>query len=373
MMSKPILIYFNPDCFTQVDDTVLRYLTSEFTVVWFYMYESIYANEMRYGPQKAKEYAEKYGISLEIVDPKVRRRNPKNLLFYWKVARKINRYKPDIVYACSVFPFWMLTYRFIKCKNKVFGVHDAVRHSYKNNRALQWMNDQKEKWFKRFPQLLTFSTSQHDLLKERHGCESDMVGMSFKSFGKSDKIPKPISEGVKLLFFGSIILYKGLDLLIQALEELRVAGVNNISLTIAGKGAFWEDCKPLIKTQEMYNLQVRFIENEEIPDLMSSHHFLVLPYRDVTQSGPLFTALGYGLPVIAPKMGSFIDVFNNDAAVFYSEGGLKDALTKVSKMDNHHYELLRNAVACIRENYTEEKIAQNYIKAFKKNLNEIIK
>ena len=196
-----------------------------------------------------------------------------------------------------------------------------------------------------------------------------MVGMSFKSFGESDKTPEPIIEGVKLLFFGSIILYKGLDLLILALEELKATGVNNISLTIAGKGAFWEDCKPLIKTPEMFNLQVRFIENEEIPDLMSTHHFLVLPYRDVTQSGPLVAALGYGLPVIAPKMGSFMDVFNDETAILYPEGGLKDALTKVSQMDTYHYELLKEAVAGMRENYTEERIAQNYIKAFKKNLN----
>ena len=362
---KPTLVYFNSDCFTDTDVTVLRYLSNEFQVVWFYLYESLFANEMRYSPLIVKDYAEKYGITLEVVDPKVRRRSPKNLYFYWKIARKINSYKPDIVYCCSIFPFWMLTYRFIKCPNKVFGVHDAVRHSYKKNRSLQWMNNQKEKWFKCFPLLLTFSASQHDLLKQVHGYDSEMVGMSFKCFGKSSNTPSPIETGIKLLFFGSIILYKGLDLLINALEELRTEGINNLTLTIAGKGAFWKDCQPLIKTTELYKLKVRFIENDEIPDLMSSHHFLVLPYRNVTQSGPLVTALGYGLPVIAPELGSFLDYFDNKTAILYPQGALKESLRCVSTMTQREYQTIRNNLAIVRENYTEERIAQNYIRAFK--------
>lgn len=364
-MPKQTLVYFNPDCFTQVDDTVLCYLTNDFKVVWFYLYESLQAKDMRYNPKKAKEYADKYGIILEIVDPKMRRRNPLNILYYWKIAKKINDYKADIVYACSIFPFWMLTFRFIKCKNKVFGVHDAVRHTYKNNPALQWMNNQKEKWFKRFPLLLTFSPSQQKLLKTVYGFDSKMVGMSFKSFGESTKKPVVIDNRVNLLFFGSIIHYKGLDLLISALEKLREEGYDNLSLTIAGKGSYWEDCKPLIKTPQMYNLQVRFIGNDEIPDIMCTHHFLVLPYRNVTQSGPLVTALGYGLPVIAPSMGSFMDYFDEESAIFYQQGELTEALRRVSRMSSSQYDELRINVAKVRENYTEERIAQNYIQAFK--------
>lgn len=365
MQKKPILVYFNQDCYTDTDVTVLRYLTSDFQVVWFYLYESLFEKEMRYNPILAKDYADKYGIKIEIIDPQVRRRNPKNLYFYWRLAKKINSYNPDIVYACSIFPFWMLTFRFIKCKNKVFGVHDAVRHSYKNNRSLQWMNNQKEKWFHRFPKLLTFSPSQHALLKEIHGYESDMVGMSFKSFGSSDKTPPPINEGIKLLFFGSIILYKGLDILIKTLEELRADGVNNLTLTIAGKGPYWDDCKSAIKTKEMYNLRVRFIENDEIPDLMCSHHFLVLPYRNVTQSGPLLTAIGYGLPVIAPRMGCFIDYLDEDSAILYEQGELRSALAHVSHIDSLQYDKIKKADAEIRNDYSEERIACNYIEAFK--------
>ena len=89
----------------------------------------------------------------------------------------------------------------------------------------------------------TLSKSQHDLLLDSYGIESEMVGMSYKYYGPSQlKIPH-ISNGFKLLFFGSINLYKGLDILIEALEKLRTQGINNLSLTIAGKGDYWDICK----------------------------------------------------------------------------------------------------------------------------------
>ncbi len=364
MDKKPVLIYYNHDCFTQVDDTVLCHLTHDFKVIWFYQYESMNKKIMRYNPEKAKLYAERNGITLEVVDPRMRLRDPRNILFYRNVAKKINEYNPDIVYNCDPFLFWSFCFRRIKCNKKVLGIHDVSLHSYKNTKSSRIIQFVKEYWLKRFKYILTFSNNQHDLLNQRFGKESYMVGMSYKSFGGSSIVAPPIDTGVKLLFFGSINEYKGLDLLIKALEELRVEGVNNLTLSIAGRGSSWTECESLIKTPDMYNLQVRFIENNEIPDLMCSHHFIVLPYKNATQSGPLVTALGYGLPVIAPSYGCFTDIFDEDSAVLYQQGELKDALWRVSQMSEDSYIQLRNKVDSKRADYSEEKIAANYIYAF---------
>ena len=371
MDDKPTLVYYSQDCYTQVDDTVLSHLTSDFRVIWFYLFESLRAKSMRYNPMKAQDYADKYGLTLEIVDPKMRRRNPCNILFYKDLAVRINSYNPDIVYACEVFPFWMLTYRYIKCNNKVYGIHDVLPHYEKANFIKRRILKKKEQYIKqKFKHIVTFSKNQQILLKEHFGKDSDMVGMSYKYFGESKLTPPPFEQGFKILFFGNISYYKGLDLLIKALEELKSEGVNNLQLTIAGKGEAWAECQPLIKSLELYNLQVRFIENEEIPDLMSSHHFIVLPYRSATQSGPLVAALGYGVPVVAPSFGCFTDTVNNDTAVLYEQGNLKDALRKVSQMTKSEYERMKEAMDLLREQYSEESIAANYIKTFKKVLDK---
>lgn len=361
---KPRLVYFNPDCYTQVDDTVLHHLTAVYDVIWFYLYESLKSDNMRYDPQKASSYASRHGITLEVVDPKMRRRNPGNLSFFRAIADKINSYDPDIVYSCDIIPFWALTYRHIECKNKVFGVHDVKIHSYKFNLSKYFIHFVKTRLIKRIPYLFTFSKGQHDLLKDLYGKESAMVGMSCKSFGESHIIPLPIDRQVRLLFFGGISRYKGLDLLISSLEQLRNEGITNLFLTIAGQGESWPDCAPLIKTKEMYDLNIRFIRNDEIPDLMNSCHFLVLPYRNASQSGPLVTALGYGLPVIAPDYGCFTEMYDRNTAVLYPDGGLKQALKEVSAITPEAYDKMKAAVRTLRELYSEENVAKAYIKAF---------
>lgn len=367
MTAKPTLVYFNPDYFSQVDDTVLHYLTKDFHVVWFYLYESLQAKSMRYNPEKAMDYADKYGITLEVVDPQMRRRNPKIVMFYYNVAKKINKYNPDVVYSCDIL-FWSVGRFVIRTKYKVFGIHDAKGHETKLTLFGHIIKHLSRSCRRNMDYFLTFSPNQHDLFKEITKKESKMVGMSYKSFGVSTKTPPQINNGVKILFFGIIGYYKGLDLLIDAIEELNREGVTNLSLTIAGKGDFWKECQLKIKTPSLYSLMVRFIQNDEIPDLMSSHHFLVLPYRSATQSGPLVTALGYGLPIVAPRFGCFTEVYSDSTAILYQSGDLKNALRKASSLTMADYTQLKNSVMVLKEKYSEDTIARNYINAFKEIL-----
>ena len=120
----------------------------------------------------------------------------------------------------------------------------------------------------------------------------------------------------------------------------------------------------------MYNLQVRFIENNEIPDLMSTHHFLVLPYRDATQSGPLATAVAYELPVIAPNFGCFSETYTTESAMLYSQGNLVEALKRVAVITNEEYQYMKIACKKVKEANSEERIAENYIRCFNRLMNK---
>lgn len=362
---KKTIVYLNPDCFADTDLTVLKHLTKEFRVIWYYIHESKKTNN-QITVEHAMQYAQAAGIEICVRDPKCRLRSYKNLLFYANIAREINKISPDAVFHCNRNPYWCLAVKFIlKCKCVILGVHDAQAHT--RNKTISSYLDTSTRGLsiKVHRHFVTFSKGQQLLFKEVYGNDSCLVGMSCKDFGKSTLELKPISEGIKLLFFGGIHEYKGLDLLVSSLEKLRAKGIANLFLTIAGNGDSWKKCKNLIQTQEMYNLQIRFIGNNEIPDLMSSHHFLVLPYRDATQSGPLATAVAYELPVIAPDFGCFSETYSHDSAILYPQGHLDEALTKASKLTEGEYVAMKEACKKVKVANGEERIAQNYIDCFK--------
>lgn len=361
---KRTIVYLNQDCYTDTDLTVLKHLTKDFHVVWFYIHESIKTSN-KITIEQAVEYAKKYDIDIHVKDPRMRYRNPKNLLFYFRIAKEINKIVPDVVFHCLRDPYWSLAVKFVlQCENVVLGIHDAQTHSYKMTLSRILEKYSKGLSIKVHRQFVTFSSNQQKLFKHIYGKESSMVGMSCKDFGKSCMHVPSITHGIKLLFFGTINEYKGLDLLISAMEQLRSQGVSNLVLTIAGRGSSWSACKLLIKTQKMYNLQVRFIDNNEIPDLMSSHHFLVLPYRDATQSGPLATAVAYELPVIAPNFGCFSETYTTESAMLYSQGNLVEALKRVAVITNEEYQNMKIACKKVKEANSEERIAENYIHCF---------
>lgn len=357
------IVYLNPDCFTDTDLTVLKHLAKQFDVVWYYIHESAKDNKLT--EKEAEEYACTYGIKLKVVDPKVRNRSLKNIKFFFNIAAEINKINPDLVFHCERSPYWAFAIKLkLRCKNVILGIHDAKSHSYSLSVSKFLELATKDYTLHVHKYFATFSSGQKELFKKEYHKDSYMVGMSCKYFGDSSLIREDISKGVKLLFFGSINKYKGLDLLISALEQLRSEGIENITLTIAGRGSYWDVCKQLIKTQEMYNLQIRFVDNAEIPDLMSSHHFLVLPYRDATQSGPLATSVAYELPVIAPNFGCFSDTYSNESAFLYEPGNLMEALRKVSRMSEDQYEEMVKCCKDVKLRNSEEAIAENYVQYF---------
>jgi len=122
----------------------------------------------------------------------------------------------------------------------------------------------------------------------------------------------------KLLFFGRIRRNKGLDLLLRAARQLSGGGY---TITIAGEPAdrdyFATEIVPLIEQARAAGVRIelldRFIGDDEVGPLFRSHGALVLPYTQefVAQSGVLFMALAYELPVIASEVGGLRDVFED--------------------------------------------------------------
>lgn len=113
-----------------------------------------------------------------------------------------------------------------------------------------------------------------------------------------------------LLFFGNIDTYKGLDLLVDAVTQLHKSGIK-LRLLIAGYVKecpdYWEPIKERIDTGLGPSVicHLGFIPDELVERYFKAADVLVMPYRSIFQSGVLFMAFRFGLPVIATDVGAF--------------------------------------------------------------------
>jgi len=135
-----------------------------------------------------------------------------------------------------------------------------------------------------------------------------------------------------ILFFGRIKPYKGLEYLLSAFQEL-LAKDANYRLIIAGepmKGCekYWKEIRQTINGSDIRDRIVRrfeFIPDEQIELYFKAADALVLPYKNISQSGVLFLAYRFGTPVIAADVGSFReDIIEGRTGFLYRPGDTAD-------------------------------------------------
>ncbi|HEY5053435.1 MAG TPA: glycosyltransferase family 4 protein [Solirubrobacterales bacterium] len=122
----------------------------------------------------------------------------------------------------------------------------------------------------------------------------------------AEEKPLPVelegAEGPVILFFGLLRPYKGLDTLLQAFRE-----VEGAELWIVGNPRM--DVEPLrrpaAEAPGRVRFLTRFVEDAEIPAIFRRADVLVLPYRDIEQSGVLYTGLAFGKPMVLTDVGGF--------------------------------------------------------------------
>ena len=117
-----------------------------------------------------------------------------------------------------------------------------------------------------------------------------------------------------ILFFGRIKPYKGLEYLIAAFHILarRSASYRLIIVGRLEEGCeqYWESIQKEI--QEYFEagrvtLRIEFIPDSETEVYFKASDVLILPYKEIFQSGVIFLGYSFGLPAIIADVGSLKD------------------------------------------------------------------
>jgi len=136
------------------------------------------------------------------------------------------------------------------------------------------------------------------------------------------------NDGFVFLLFGHIRAYKRIPEAIRAFSA-----VQSLDATFVVAGTLADDDLALeiaaaVAEDPRVKLIARRISDDEIADLHLAADAAVFAYRDVFSSGALLLALSYGLPVVAPAVGTAAEIVLPAALIAFGEGGLTSALNE---------------------------------------------
>jgi glycosyltransferase involved in cell wall biosynthesis len=178
------------------------------------------------------------------------------------------------------------------------------------------------------------------------------------------------AEGPVILSFGVIRPYKGIDVLLRAF-----AAVEGAELWIVGRplGADLPELHRLAAAAPgPVRMLTRFVPDSEVPAIMRRADIVALPYRDVDQSGVLYTALAFGKPIVASAVGGFGEVLQGHGAGRLVAPGdpnaLAAALRELLSQPAERARLGEAALAAARGPYSWDSIAARTLDLYRQVL-----
>lgn len=272
----------------------------------------------------------------------------------WSFQRYLRRNGIDVVF-CTMEHLWdIFVTKAIKKGGALYllTVHDATRHPGEDQRWRRWLLS-RDIADSDGALVLTKSVGQ-SLAKNYHYPAERTYLSTLGHFGHSSREqPRQLPRGrpVRLLFFGRILKYKGLDLLLEALPLLR-AEFPELLLEIWGEG----DLSPyheLLQRIPGVRVENRWIAEHEMAGIFENTDLAVLPYREASQSGVVATAFAVGMPCVAtPIPGLREQISDGETGTIASGMHARDFVSAVARIlrDPEFYELL--SAGCLHSTNT---------------------
>ncbi len=124
-----------------------------------------------------------------------------------------------------------------------------------------------------------------------------------------DAVAKPV-----VLFFGLLRPYKGLDVLLEAWREIDDAELWIVGMPRMEIGDLRASAPPSVRWVP------RFVGDDELGAYLRRADLVVLPYREIDQSGVLFSAMAFGAPLLLSAVGGFPEIAEQGAAALVAPG-----------------------------------------------------
>jgi glycosyltransferase involved in cell wall biosynthesis len=183
-----------------------------------------------------------------------------------------------------------------------------------------------------------------------HGAFTHLAGPPpAEAAGEAASLPPELRDTGEpvVLFFGLLRPYKGLDVLLDAWR-----GIEDAQLWVVGRPFGVEPPAGAV---------ARFVSDAETTALFRRADMVVLPYREIDQSGVLFTALAFGKPMILSDVGGFPEI---EAAEHFPAGdpeALRDRIRSLLADPSRRDELAKRAQHAADTDFSWDAIAARHL------------
>jgi D-inositol-3-phosphate glycosyltransferase len=247
----------------------------------------------------------------------------------------IAAHEPDVIAAMWWMPPFAFGYRALfralprNLQNRfVYIIHDVVSHERFPGDA--WL---AKHVLQESPRFLVISRAEERRLKKLlpdvkveqivyapHPYDEDLPPLAGSA--EEARARMGVTAPRVLLFFGFVRRYKGLDLLLRALPEIRKR-CGDVQLLVCGpfhqKRAHYEKLIARLGIERHVVIQDRYFSGDDIAPCFAAADAVVLPYRSATQTGVAPMAFALGTPVIATRVGGLAEAVTNGETGFLVE------------------------------------------------------
>lgn len=292
----------------------------------------------------------------------------KSFILSLKVLRFFRKGNYDVIHYVETPSLFLFLPLWFFRKKLVLTIHDGKPHTGENNRNENFRRAIIKKYVKKF---IVLNKAEVDVFSQAYSVPLNHIYSShlgyydiLNMYGNKNK-----KKGNYILFFGRISPYKGVEYLLQAMEIVHRTHPD-VMVIVAGSGKMYFDSSKYEKL-DYVEIRNRFIELDELADLIRGALFTVCPYTDATQSGVVYSSFALNTPVIATKVGGLPEMIDNgETGIIVPPKSVDNLATTIQNCLNNP-ECLNRMSRIIAESAKSgigswEVIAKEYIEIYKK-------
>lgn len=132
------------------------------------------------------------------------------------------------------------------------------------------------------------------------------------------------------LSFGAVLPYKGHARVMRVFDQLAAGAGRPVRWLVAGQAShagLLRELRTWAATRPNVTLDIRPVPNEDLQEHFRAADVALCPYERTLNSGAALMAASFGVPIIGPRTGGFVDNLGEDCALLFDPGSDEALLT----------------------------------------------